>query len=133
MDAERAAVGLGAGAAGAVVLLVLAAYAVADARAISVYYGGLLGPPLAALFAAVAAIGLLGAHRGRSDRPTAAGVVLVAAFATVALLAPWAFGVSPTLVGGMTTVAAFEHHRWALVLAALGLLAGGAWFASEAV
>ena len=133
MDAERAAVGLGAGAAAAVVLLVLAAYAVAAPRVIAVYAGGLLGPPLAALFAAVAAIGLLGAHRGRSDRPTAAGVVLVAALVTVVLLAPWALGVSPALVGGMTTLAAFEYHRWALGLAAVGLLAGAGWFASEAV
>lgn len=133
MDRERAATGLGVGAAAAIVVLVLAPYAVADARAIGVYYGGLVGPPLAGLFAAVAAIGLAGAHRGRTDRPTAAGVVVVFAFATLVVLAPWALGVSPTLVGGMTTVAAFEHHRWAIVLAAAVLLGAAGGFAGEVV
>ncbi|MDZ7700577.1 MAG: hypothetical protein U5J98_00130 [Halobacteriales archaeon] len=133
MNREGVATRLGVGAAAAIVLLVLAPYAVADARAIGVYYGGLLGPPLAGLFAAVAGIGLGGAHRGRTDRPTAAGVVVVFAFATLVVLAPWALGVSPALVGGMTTVAAFEHHRWALVLAGVLLLGAAGAFASEVV
>lgn len=133
MNAERTAARLGVVAALAVVLLVLVPYALADARAIGVYYGGLVGPPLAGLFAAVAAIGLLGALRGRTDPPTAAGVAVVLAAITLGLLAPWAAGVSPSLVGGLTTVAAFEHHRWALVAAAAVLLVAGGWFAREVV
>lgn len=129
MRGERPAAGLGLGAAVAVVLLVLVPYAVANPGAIGVYYGGLVGPPLAGLFAAVAAIGLAGAARERTDPATGAGVVVVLGVLTLALLAPWAAGVSPAVVGGMTTVAAFQYHRWALVAAAAVLVAAGAWFA----
>lgn len=133
MDREQAAAGLGIGAALAVVLLVLVPYAIADGRAVGVYYSGLVGPPLAGLFASVAAIGLAGAARERTDPATGAGVVVVLGVLTLALLAPWAAGVSPSLVGGLTTVAAFEHHRWALVAAAGGMVAAGAWFARAVV
>lgn len=129
MTGERRAAGLGVGAAVAVVLLVLLPYAIADPRAVWVYYAGLLGPPLAGLFASVAAIALLAAARERTDRPTAAGVVVVLGVLTLGLVAPWAGSVSPSLVGGMTTLAAFEYHRWALVAAALALLGAGTWFA----
>lgn len=133
MSGERTAAGLGVVAALAVVVLVLAPYMVADARAIGVYYGGLVGPPLAGLFAAVVAIGLAGAIRERTDPATAAGVAVVLGVLTLALLVPWAAGVSPTLVGGMTTVAAFEHHRWGLLAAALVLAAAGTWYAKAVV
>lgn len=129
MTIERRAGGLGVGAAVAIVLLVLLPYAIADPRAVGVYYAGLVGPPLAGLFAAVAAIAFLGAMRERTDPPTAAGVTVVLGVLTLGLLVPWAAGVSPALVGGMTTVAAFEYHRWALVAGALGLLAASGWFA----
>lgn len=131
-DARRAA-GLGLGAATVLVALVLVPYALSDPRAVGVYYAGLLGPPLAGLFAAVAAIALLGATRDRTDPPTAAGVGVVLGVLTLGLLVPWAVGVSPALVGGMTTVALFEYHRWALVAAGLGLLAAGGWFARTAI
>lgn len=133
MTDERRAASLGVGAAMAIVALVLVPYALADPRAVGVYYAGLLGPPLAGLFAAVAAIALLGARRGRTDPPTAAGVVVVLGVLTLGLLVPWALGVSPALVGGMTTVAAFEYHRWALVAAGLVVIAAGGWFARAAL
>lgn len=129
MTAQRRSAELGMVAAVAVVLLVLVPYAVADPRAVWVYYAGLLGPPLAGLFAAVAAIAFLAAARERTDPASAAGVVVVLAVLTLGLIAPWAVGVSPALVGGMTTVAAFEDHRWALVVGALALLGAGGWFA----
>lgn len=132
-DARRSA-GLGIGAALGVVLLVVLPYGIADARAIGVYYGGALGgPPLAALFAAVAAIALLGALRGRTDAPTAAGVALVLGVLVAGLVVPWAFGVSPALVGGLTAIALFEWHRWALAATGLALLAGSAGYARRVV
>jgi hypothetical protein len=132
-DARRAA-GLGTGAAVAVVALLLVPYAIADARAIGVYWGGdLVGPPLAGLFAAVAALALLGGSRGRTDPPLAAGVAVVFGTLVAALLVPWALGVSPALVGGLTDVAAFEWHRWGLAAAGLVLLGGSAWFARAVV
>lgn len=133
MTVESAAVRLGAAAGTLAVLLVAAPYAVADPRAIGVYYGGLLGPPMVALFVAIAAIALLGAGRGRTDPPTAAGVVVVFGTLSLGLAVVWAVGVSPALVGGMTQVEAFRHHRWALVAATLGLVVAGGWYAREVI
>lgn len=133
MNPERTAARLGVGAALALVVLSLAPYAVSDVRAVGVYYGGLVGPPLAGLFATVVAIALLGTLRGRTDPPMAAGVAVVLAAITLGLLAPWSANVSPALVGGMTSVAAFGYHRWALVAAAVVLLGAGGWFAREVV
>lgn len=132
-DPRRAA-GLGAAAALAVVGLLVVPYGLTDVRAVAVYYGGdLVGPPLAGLFAAVSAIALAGAARDRTDPPLAAGVALVLGAMTTGLLAVWALGVSPALVGGLTTVAAFRWHRWLLVAATGLLLLASAWFARAVV
>lgn len=133
MDGSGRAAGLGVVAAAAIVALLAVPYAVADARAVGVYYADLVGPPLAGLFAVVAAIALLGADRGRSDPPMAAGVAVVLGALVVGLLGWWAAGVSPALVGGMTTVAAFEWHRWALTAAGVVLLGGVGWYAWSVV
>jgi hypothetical protein len=124
---------LGITAAGAIVLLVLLPYGIADARAVTVYFDGLLGPPLAGLFAAVAAIGLAAARRERTDHATAAGVVVVLAVLTLGLLGPWAVSVSPSLVGGMTSLAAFQYHRWVLVGLSVVLIAAGGLYTRAAV
>ncbi len=129
-DDPRLAAWLGAGSAAAVAVLVVVPYVLADARAIAVYYGdSLVGPPLAGLFAGVAAVALLAGARGRTDPPLAAGVAVVLGLLAAGLLVPWALGVSPALVGGLTTEAAFRWHRWALAAAGLGLFGGAAWFA----
>jgi LytS/YehU family sensor histidine kinase len=133
MVGARTAARLGIGAGVTIVLLVLVTYAVADARAVGVYFGGLLGPPLAGLFAAVAAIALAGARRGNTDPATAAGVVLVFGLLSLGLLSSWATGVSPSLVGGMTSVSAFQYHRWALVAVALLLLVAGAQYTRHVI
>lgn len=134
MDDTRRAAAVGVGSAVAVAALVAVPYALADARAVDVYYGGsLVGPPLVGLFAGVAAIALLAGARGRTDPAVAAGVAVVLGLLAAGLLVPWAFGVSPALVGGMTTVAAFRWHRWALAATGLGLLGGAVWFARSVV
>lgn len=131
--ARRPAV-LGVGAALVVLVLLVAPYAVVDAGALGVYYGGdLVGPPLAGLFSAIAAIALAGGARGRTDPPLAAGVAVVFAALVAGLVVSWALGVSPSLVGGLTEVAAFEWHRWALAAAGSVLLVAAAWFAREVV
>lgn len=128
------AAGVGVAAATVVVLLVVLPYGLADAGAVGVYYGGdLAGPPLAGLFAAVAAIALAAGVRGRTDPPLAAGVAVVLGVLVAGLVLLWAAAVSPSLVGGMTTVAAFKYHRWALAAGGLGLFAGSAWFARAVV
>lgn len=132
-DARRPAV-LGVGAALAVVVLLVLPYAIVTVSAVGVYYGGdLVGPPLAGLFAAVAGIALAGGARGRTDPPVSAGVAVVFGALVAGLVVPWALGVSPSLVGGLTTVAAFDWHRWALAAAGFVLLAAAAWFAREVV
>lgn len=133
MDGSQRAAGLGVTAAAALVVLLVVPYALVDARALGVYYGDLVGPPLAGLFAAIAAIALLGAARGRTDPPTAAGVAVVLAVLAVGLLGRWALGVSPALVGSLTELAAFEWHRWALAAAGVVQLAAGSWYARTAV
>ncbi|MFB6361518.1 MAG: hypothetical protein ABEH59_09385 [Halobacteriales archaeon] len=133
MVGARTAARLGVGAGVAIVLLVLLTYVVADARAVGVYFGGLLGPPLAALFAAVVAIALAGARRGNTDPATAAGVVVVLSVLTLGLLASWATAVGPSLVGGMTSVSAFQYHRWVLVALAGLLLVAGAQYTRQVI
>ena len=134
MDDARRAAALGTAAAAAVAALLVAPYLVADARAVGVYYGGsAAGPPLAGLFALVAGLALAAGARERTDPPTAAGVALVLGGLAAVLLAAWALGVSPSLVGGLTTVAAFEHHRWLLAAAAWLLVGAAGWFARATV
>lgn len=133
MVAARTAARLGIGAGVTIGLLVLLTYAVADARAVGVYFGGLLGPPLAGLFAVVAVIALAGARRGNTDPATAAGVVVVLSLLSLGLLASWATSVSPSLVGGMTSASAFRYHRWGLVVLALLLVVAGAQYSREVI
>lgn len=133
VDARRPAV-LGVGAALAVVVLLVLPFAVVTGSAVWVYYGGdLVGPPLAGLFAAVAGIALAAGAQGRTDPPMAAGVAVVFGALVAGLVLPWALGVSPSLVGGLTTVAAFDWHRWALAAAGIVLLAAAAWFTRQVV
>lgn len=129
-DSPRLAAWLGVGSAAAVDVLVVVPYALADARAIAVYYGdSLVGPPIAGLFAGVAAVALLAGARGRTDPPVAAGIAVVLGLLAAGLLVSWALGVSPVLVGGLTTESAFRWHRWALAAAGLGLFGGAIWYA----
>lgn len=126
MDPDRTATAV-VGLAIAVLGLVVAPYAIADPGAVGVYYRvGPAGPPLVGLFAVVSAIAAAAGARGRSDPATAAGVALSLAAAAAAVAGAWALAVTPALVGGFTTVDLFEHHRWALVVACLGLLAAAA-------
>lgn len=134
MADERHAAALGVGSGLVVILLLLLPYAVVDAGAVGVYYGSdLAGPPLAGLFAAVGVIALAAGVRGRTDPPLAAGVAVVLGTLVIGLVAPWAASVSASLVGGLTTIAAFEWHRWGLAAAGVGLFVGSAWFAREVV
>ena len=126
----RQPAGLGVAAAVGVVVLAAVPYGVSNAEAVWLYLGGgLVGPPLAALFAAVAAVALLGAARGRTDPAVAAGVAVVLGALVAGLLAAWAVGVSPALVGSLTEVAAFRFHRWLLAAVGVVQLAASAWFA----
>lgn len=134
MDAERAAAGLGLAACAAVLALAGAPYLVADAGAVGVYYAvGFAGPPLVALFCLLAAIVLLAGVRRRFDPPMAAGVALVLGIFSALLAVGWALSVLPSVVGGLTSVAALRHHRWLFAAAALVVPAASAWYARAVV
>lgn len=130
-DAVPARIGTLAGV--VVLLLVALPYAVTDGSEVSVYYGvGVVGPPLLSLFVAVAAVALLSGAAGRSDPATVAGVALVLGVAVAGFAALWALEAG-SVVGGMTTSATFDYHRWALLAAATVLAAAAAWYARLAV
>lgn len=131
MDPNRVAA-VAVGLTVAVIALVIAPYAIADPGAVAVYYRvGPAGPPLVGLFAIVSAIATAAGARGRADPAMAAGVAVSLAAGATVVAGAWAIAVTPALVGGFTTIDLFEHHRWALVAASLGLLAAAALGARE--
>lgn len=130
MDAERLSAALGIAGCVAVLVLAAAPYAVADAPAIGVYYrAGVVGPPIVALFAVVAAIVLLAGVKRRSDPALTAGIAVVVGLFMTLVAWSWALAVTPSLVGGLTTAADVEYHRWLFALAALVVLAAAGWYA----
>lgn len=133
MDREALAARLGV--AGGVAYLVLAVlpYLVAAAPETRVYYGvGVIGPLLLLVPAGVALIALLSGARRRSDPATMAGVALVFGLFVLLLSVAWALPAGG-VVGGMASVsAAFDYHRWLVVLAGAAL-AGAAALEATAV
>lgn len=130
METERLAAGLGVVAALAAVALAAAPYSVLDATAVGPYAAaGPGGLRLVALFALIAVVVLAAGATGRSDPALMAGVaVVLGAFSTL-LGWWWALSVPAAMVGGLTELAAFEYHRWALALAATAFLLASAWYA----
>lgn len=108
-------------------------YAVLDGSEVSVYYGvGPVSPLYLAVLPAVTLVALLGAARGRSDPVTAAGASIAVAGSFVLLVGLWALAAGD-VVGSLTVAAAFDRHRWALLVAGAGLLATTGWFARAAL
>jgi hypothetical protein len=99
--------------------------------AVGSYYGsGALSPAIAALFALLAIIVLGAGREGRTDPSIAAGAGLVLGVFIVGLTLLWAATVPTSLVLGLTESTLIEHHRWALVAAAVPIPAGAVWFAA---
>jgi len=121
---------VGALAALAAILTILAPYAVLASGELAVYYGvGPVSPLVVAVFAAVAAVALLGVARGTADPATTTGAALVLGLTVLALLAWWAFEAG-AVVGGLDVAATFDYHRWVLVAVAAVVplaAAGHAW------
>lgn len=130
MDTERLAAGTGVAAAVAVAALVAGTYAILDPTAIGPYFAaGPGGPPLLALFALLAVVILAAGSTGRQDPALMAGIALALGAFSALLSWWWALAVSPSLVGGLTNVASFEYHRWAVAASATVLLAASAAYA----
>ena len=127
MDVGRIAAAAGILFAAAVAVLVGATYALLDPTAVGPYFAaGPASPLLLALFALVAIVVLAAGATDRSDPPLMAGAAVVLGLFSAGLAWWWALSVSPSLVGGLTSAASFEYHRWAVALAATGLLVAAA-------
>lgn len=134
MDGERGAAVIGSAACLLVVALTGLPYAVIDRPAVAVYYrAGIVGPPLIALFALIAAIVLLAGVTDRTDPPLAAGVAVVIGLFMVGLAWTWALDVSAAVVGGLTDIDSFQYHRWAIAITATVAAAAGGWYARSVV
>lgn len=130
MDRDRLAAGVGIVAAAAVAVLVGATYALLDPTAVAPYFAaGPAGPQIVALFALVAIVVLAAGAEERSDPALMAGAAVVLGAFSAGLAWWWALSVSPSLVGSLTDVAAFEYHRWSVAAAATVLLAAAGAYA----
>lgn len=108
-------------------------YLLIDGSEVSVYYGvGPVSPLYLAVLPVVTVVALLGGARGRSDPITAAGAGLAVSTLLGVLVAMWALEAS-TVVGGIAVDATFDRHRFALLGAAIGLIAMSGWFARAAL
>lgn len=117
-----------------VVALVTVPYLVADSSAVGVYYDtGPATPLFVGVLAVVAGMALASGAKRRADPATVAAVALVFGLFMTALSAGWALAVDPAVVGGLTEIAAFEHHRWLVVAAALVVTALAGWYAKLVV
>ena len=98
--------------------------------AIGAYYdSGALTPLVPATFAIVGVIVFAAGREGRADPSLAAGAGVVLGVFILGLSLVWAATVPESLVLGLTESTLMEHHRWAVVAAAVPVPLGAAWFA----
>jgi hypothetical protein len=131
MDARRLAPTLGI-ASCLLVLVVLAVpyLVVGNGTAVNFYYAaGAIDPLVVGLLCAVAIIVFAAGRQGRSDPGIAAGVALAFGAFVVLVASLWALTVPEQVVLQLSRNALLGYHRSALVLATVGVLAGGLWYA----
>lgn len=98
--------------------------------AIGTYYrSGAITPFVTGLFAVLSILVLAAGREERTDPAMAAGATLV--MGTFGFLAAilWAITVPIDVVTQMSTDEIIAYHRWALVIAALGIPLSAGWFA----
>lgn len=131
MDARRLAPALGIVSCLLVLVVLAVPYpVVGDGTTVNFYYAaGAIDPLVAGLLCAVAIIVFAAGRQNRTDPGTAAGVALAfGAFVTIVALV-WALTVPEQLVLQLSRNALLEYHRTALVVASVGVLASGVWYA----
>ncbi|MFC4449549.1 DUF7548 family protein [Halorussus aquaticus] len=117
----------------AVLAAVVAPYFLIDAPEVGVYYSAPTFLPVhlvVGLFAMVAVVVFAAGRNGRTDPPTAAGATVVLGGFMTLLVLWWAVEVGG-LVGSLTSVAAFDYHRWLLLVTAFAVAATAGWFAND--
>lgn len=112
------------------VMLVLAVpYVLLSPGAVSTYYAtGAFNPLFAGLFALVCVVIFAAGRSQRSDPALAAGVCLVFGLFIAGFTTVWAVTVPESLVFSYPTNAAFEYHRYVLVLVSLAIPISAAWY-----
>lgn len=130
MVSDRLAAAVGIVAAAATAALAAVPYLLLEPTALGPYVAaGPGGLEVVALFSLVAVVVLAAGATARSDPALmAGGAVVLGAFSTL-LGWWWALAVPAALVGGLTDVAGFAYHRWALALAATALLLASVGYA----
>jgi hypothetical protein len=120
MELRGLAADVGTAASAAVVLLAALPYAIGRPSAVEAYYAaGIVGPQYFGIAAAVTAVVFRAGRTGRTDPATAAGTTLAFGGVLALLALVWAVSPPPSVVGGVTTAAWFDYHRWILAVAAL--------------
>lgn len=98
--------------------------------AFGAYYGGGAVNGLAVgLFAIVATVVFAAGREERSSPDLVAGATLVLGLFAFVLALVWALTVPEELIFQLGTATVMEHHRWALVVATLGMPASALWYA----
>lgn len=128
-DARRAPV-VGIVASVVLILVLGIPYLLLTPRSVTAYYGaGAFNPLFAGLFAIVCII-IFGAGRTeRSDPALAAGVSLVFGVFIFGFAVIWSMAVPTDLVLSFPTVAAFQYHRYVLVLSSIIIPLSAVWYA----
>lgn len=130
---ETKAPAVGVIAALAVLVAIAVPYFIIDANEAAVYYGVPTVVPIhlvVGLFATVSVIVFAAGRNGRTDPQTAAGATVVLGGFMALLALWWAIAVGD-IVGSLTEQAAFDYHRWLLLLATLAVAASAGWYARE--
>ncbi|RRJ33428.1 DUF7548 family protein [Halocatena pleomorpha] len=129
MDDVRLAPVIGIVGCVSVVLALAIPYAILSPTAANTYYtSGAFNPLFAGLFALVCVVVFASGRSQRSDPALSAGICLVFGLFIAGFAAVWAVTVPEQLAFSYPTGAAFEHHRYVVVLAALIVPLSAVWY-----
>lgn len=129
MDDVRLAPTVGIAACLAVILVLAIPYAFIDPTAVSTYYSsGAVNPLFAGLFAIVGVIIFAAGREERSDPELTAGIGLVFGIFILGYTIIWAVTVEVGVVFTLTSVTAFQYHRFVLALIALIIPLSSIWY-----
>lgn len=129
MDDVRLAPMVGTIACVSVMLVLAVPYVLLSPGSTSTYYAtGAFNPLFAGLFALVCVVIFAAGRSQRSDPALAAGVCLVFGLFIAGFTIVWAVTIPEHIVYSYSTDAAFEYHRYVLVLAALAVPISATWY-----
>lgn len=129
MDDVRLAPTVGIVASVSVMAVLAVPYLLLPPASASTYYGaGVFNPLFAGMFALVCVIVFAAGREERSAPELVAGVCLVFGLFILGLTVVWSATVPQEVVLSFPTDAAFQYHRYVLVLAALAVPLSATWY-----